>query len=227
MEAEIKDNNQATYPAQYETEAVLNDGSAMIFRPIKPDDVELFLAFLSRLGPDSQYVWLHHIPTQMTPEDAQRFCTIDYKNSFILVGEVLKQKTKQIVAVGRYYRLPRKNSAEVAIVIDDAYRRKGIGTRLIENLVNAAHDNDISTFEADVSSKNDDILALLKGYGYHVARQLEGNALHVAFPIAPTRNVMRREEERDRVSTIASIRHLLSPKSVALIGASRYPGTIG
>ncbi len=227
MEVETTTNNPATYPSQYESEVVLTDGSAMILRPIKTDDAEAFLAFLSRLGADSQYVWLHHLPAQMTPEDAQRFCTVDYINNFTLVGEVLKQKDKKIVAIGRYYRLPRKNSAEVAIVIDDAYRRKGIGTRLVECLVNAAQDNGISIFEADVSAKNEDILALLKGYGYHVTRQLEGNALHVAFPIAPTRNVMRKEEERDRASTIASIRHLLCPKSVALIGASRYPGTIG
>ena len=133
MEVEIKDDNPATYPSQYETEVVLTDGSAMVLRPIKLDDVARCLAFLSRLGTDSRYLWLHHIPTQMTPEDAQRFCTVDYKNSFALVGEVLKQKNKEIVAVGRYYRLPRKNSAETAIVIEDAYRRKGIGTRLIES----------------------------------------------------------------------------------------------
>ena len=94
-------------------------------------------------------------------------------------------------------------------------------------LVNAARDNGISYFEADVSSKNEDIMALLKVYGFHVARQLEANAYHVAFPIAPTQNVKRKEEERERVATIASIRHLLCPQSVALIGASRYPGTIG
>jgi acetyltransferase len=227
MEAETKDNSSVVYPSQYETEVVLTDGSAMILRPIKIDDVELCRAFLSRLGPDSQYLWLHHIPMQMTPEDAQRFCSVDYINSFALVGEVFKQKNKEIVAIGRYYRLPRKNTAEVAIVIEDDYRRKGIGTRLVECLVSAAGDNGIATFEADVSPKNSDIMALLKGYGFHVARQLEGDAIHVAFPIAPTRNVVRKEAERDRASTIASIRHLLCPKSVALIGASRYPGTIG
>ena len=67
---EVKDNVQATYPSQYETEVVLTDGSAMVLRPIKVDDVERWLAFLSRLGTDSRYLWLHHIPTQMTPEDA-------------------------------------------------------------------------------------------------------------------------------------------------------------
>ena len=120
MDAEIKDNNPAVYPAQYETEVVLTDGSAMVLRPIKVDDAARCMAFLSRLGTDSRYLWLHHIPAQMTPEDALRFCTVDYKNSFALVGEVLKQKEREIVAVGRYYRLPRKNSAETAIVIEDA-----------------------------------------------------------------------------------------------------------
>ena len=227
MKLDTKDTGQVAYPSQFETEVVLNDGSAMVLRPIKIEDAPRYLAFLERLGPDSRYLWLNHVPEQVTPEDALRFCTVDYKNSFALVGEVLKQKTREIVAVGRYYRLPRKNSAEVAIVIDDNYRRKGIGTRLIECLVNAARDNGITTFEADVSAKNGDIIALLKGYGYHISRQLESDSFHVAFPIAPTQHVMHREEERDRVATIASIRHLLCPKSVALIGASRYQGTIG
>ena len=227
MEDETKDASQITYPAQYETEVVLTDGSIMILRPIKVEDTARCLAFMSRLGTDSRYLWLHHIPTRMTLEDAQRFCTVDYKNIFALVGEVLKQKEREIVALGRYYRLPQKNSAETVIVIEEAYRRKGIGTRLIEALVTAAHDNDISIFEANVSAKNEDIMGMLKGYGFHVARQLEGDAIHIAFPIAPTQNVRRKEEERDRVATIASIRHLLCPKSVALIGASRYPGTIG
>jgi acetyltransferase len=227
VKVETKDNDQLVYPSQYETEIVLNDGSAMVLRPIKIDDVESWLAFLSRLGTDSKYLWSPQIPTQMTPEEALRFCTVDYNNVFALVGEVLKQNKKEIVAIGRYYRLPKKNSAEVVLVIEDAYRRKGIGIRLLEYLVNAARDNGISYFEADVSAKNEDIMTLLKVYGFHVARQLEANSIHVAFPIAPTKNVKRKEEERERVATIASIRHLLCPQSVALIGASRYPGTIG
>jgi len=50
MEAEIKGNNPAAYPAQYDTEVVLTDGSAMILRPIKPEDAGQFLAFSSPVG---------------------------------------------------------------------------------------------------------------------------------------------------------------------------------
>jgi len=227
IKAPIKDKEKAAYPSRYETEVVLADGSAMILRPIRPDDAERWLAFLSRLGSDSRYLRLHHIPTQVAPEDALRICTVDNKYCFTLVGEVLTQQQREIVAVGRYYRLPKKNSAEIVLVIEDAYQRKGVGTKLIELLANAARDNGISHFEADVSRENKDMMALLKGYGFHVDRQLEADAYHVTFPIARTQSVKRKEEERERVSSIASIRQLLYPQSVALVGASRHPGTIG
>ena len=53
MKVEIKDVSSVIYPSQYETEVVLTDGSAMVLRPIKVDDVARCLAFLSRLGTDS------------------------------------------------------------------------------------------------------------------------------------------------------------------------------
>lgn len=224
---QTKDKEKGSYPSQYETEVALSDGSAMILRPIRVDDAERWQAFLSRIGADSKYLWLHHIPAQISPEDARRFCTVDYKDTFAMIGEVLKKHTREIVAVGRYYRLPKKNSAEIVIVIEESYRRKGIGTKLMEWLANAARGNNISNFEADVSMENEDMISLIKGYGFHVDHQLETGAYHIAFPIARTTNVERKEEERERASSIASIRHLLYPQSVALIGVSRYPGTIG
>ena len=104
---ETQHDSLTTYPSQYETEVVLTDGSAMILRPIKFDDVDRWVAFLSRLGADSRYFGLHNIPARMTPEDARRFCKVDYKNVFALVGEIITQQQREIVAVGRYYRLPR------------------------------------------------------------------------------------------------------------------------
>ncbi len=37
----------------------------------------------------------------------------------------------------------------------------------------------------------------------------------------------RKEADRERTSTLASLRYLLEPASIALVGASRHPGTIG
>ena len=225
-ESDMADEDEIVYPAQYETEVLLRDGSRMRLRPIKCDDVERWLAFVSRLSPRAKYLRFHHVPT-LSREDAIRFCTVDYKDTFAFVAEVLRDKREEIVAIGRYYRLPDKSTAEVAFVIEDPYQGKGIGTRLMEWLANVARDNGITNFEASVLAENEEMMTVFKDYGFHIISRLEEGEYHVRFPIARTRKVARKEAERERISTLASLDSVLSPRSVAVIGASRKPGTIG
>lgn len=216
-----------TYPSQYEAEVLLKDGSRIRLRPIKREDTERWLAFMSRLSPHTKYLRFHHVTKDMSTEEAIRFCTVDYMNTFALVAEVLREQREDIVAVGRYYRLPGKHSAEVAFAIEDAYQGKGIGTKLMEWLVNVARDNGITSFEADVLAGNKQMMAVFRDYGFHVTSGLEEETYQVTIPIARTKRVMKKEEERERTSTLASLRSILYPRSVAVIGASRKPSTIG
>ncbi len=218
---------KAAYPSKYETEVLLKDGSRILLRPIRQDDVERWLSFFQRQSEQTKYLRFQRDPGEMGPEDALRFCTVDYKNTFALVGEVQREKRKEIIAIGRYYRLPNKRSARVAFAIEDAYHGKGIGTRLIEWLANAARDNGITAFEGDVLAENERMMAVLRDYGFHIDSELNGGVYHVIITIARSRRVERKEAERERLSTIASIRNVLSPRSVAVIGASRQPGSIG
>ncbi len=214
------------YPSHYETEVVLKDGSSMLLRPIRPDDVEPWLAFVTRISPRTKYLRFHSLP-KLGREDAVRFCTLDYINAFAFVALVRSEKEEKIVAIGRYYRLPRSHAAEVAFAIEDAYQGKGIGTKLMEWLAKVARGHGIRTFEAEVLAENREMMSLLRGYGFHIATELESGVIHVKFPISRTRKVARKEEEREHISTLTSLRSLLSPRSVAVIGASRKANTIG
>ncbi|MDY6844312.1 MAG: bifunctional GNAT family N-acetyltransferase/acetate--CoA ligase family protein [Thermodesulfobacteriota bacterium] len=216
----------STYPTQYETEVLLKDGSKIMIRPIKRDDAENYLDFVSRLSPRSRYFRFHSLQ-ESKREDAIRFCTVDYTHTFAFVAEVLRNHHQEIVAIGHYYRLPKKQSAEVAFTIEDNYHRKGIGTKLMELLTGVARDHGITAFEADVLSENKEMMTVFRDYGFHITSKLHDGVYHVSFPIARTKKIIRKEEERERISTIASLRYLLYPKSIAVIGASRKPGTIG
>ena len=217
---------EAAYPAQYETEVLLKDGSRILLRPIRRDDVERWLDFISRLSHRTKYLRFHSVP-KLGREDAIRFCSVDYDNAFAFVAEVLRDRRQDIIAIGRYYRIPHKTSAEVAFVIEDAYQGKGIGTKLMEWLANVARDNGITTFEASVLAENRGMMSVFKDYGFHVSSEREEDAYRITFPIARTKRVTRKEEERERIATVTSLRSLLYPRSVAVIGASREPGTIG
>jgi acetyl coenzyme A synthetase (ADP forming)-like protein len=218
---------KTVYPSQYETELVLRDGSVVLLRPIKCDDTERWLDFIHRLSSRTKYLRFHHVPKEMVLEDAVRFCTVDYTNTFAFVAELLREKQRDIIAIGRYYRLPDKRTAEVAFVIEDAYQGRGIGTGLVEWLVNLARHNGITTFEADVLAENREMMGVFRSYGFHITSELEGGTFHVTFPIARTRTMVKKEERRELISTLASLRAILNPRSVAVVGASRIPGTIG
>lgn len=215
------------YPAQYEAEVLLKDGSRILLRPIRREDAERWLALFGRLSQQTKYFRFLRDPGKMGLEDALRFCTVDYDNTFALVAEVQKEQRKEIVAVGRYYRLPNKHSARVAFAIEDVYHGKGIGTRLIEWLANVARDKGIKFFEGDVLAENERMMAVLRDYGFHIDSEFKDGIYHVTVPITRSRRVERKEAERERISTLNSLRHILSPRSVAVIGASRQPGSIG
>lgn len=70
-------------------------------------------------------------------------------------------------------------------------------------------------------------MSVLKDYGFHIDSELRGGVYHVTIPIARSRRVEQKEAERERLSTVASIRHVLTPRSIAVIGASRQPGSLG
>jgi acetyl coenzyme A synthetase (ADP forming)-like protein len=213
--------------SQYRREEILRDGYRVLLRPIEKSDVPLWLAFISRLSTHTLYLRFHNIPKEMTEEDAIHYCTVDYNNSFAYVAEIGKGKDRKIIAITRYYRLPNKRSAEIAFAIEDAHQNIGLGTRLIEALVNVARENDISVFEADVLGENKQMMIAFKDYGFHVSSNLEDGVYHITFPIKQTQTVDMREASRDRTAIIASLQPILYPKSVAIIGAARNAGTIG
>jgi acetate---CoA ligase (ADP-forming) len=213
--------------SQYRREELLREGYRVLLRPIEKSDVSLWLSFISRLSTQTKYLRFHNIPRKMTEEDATRYCTVDYYNSFAYVAEAGTGQDRKIIAIARYYRLPNKRSAEVAFAIEDAYQKVGLGTRLIEALVNVAKENDISIFDATVLEQNSQMMEAFQNYGFHVSSDLQDGEYHVTFPIKQTRVVDRKEAGRDRIAIIASLQPIVNPKSVAIIGAARYPGTIG
>ena len=80
------------YPSQYEGEVLLRDGSKILLRPIRREDAERWLAFVSRLSPDTKYLPLRGMVREIGPDAAARYCAVDYINTFAFVAEVLKER---------------------------------------------------------------------------------------------------------------------------------------
>jgi acetate---CoA ligase (ADP-forming) len=212
---------------KYSISVALKDGSSLHLRPIQTSDEEKLQALFSRLSKQTIYLRFHHVLNHMSDEEALRFATVDYVNSFALVGTLGEGKEERIIAVGRFARQPGDEKAQIAFEVEDKYQGLGIGSHLLDQLAYIARDKGITTFEAEVLAENKDMINVLVNSGFTMHRQYEGSTYVGILDLSPTAIVEQKSVEREKVASIASLKAFLNPRSVAVIGASRRPNTIG
>ena len=212
------------YPSQWECDVVLSDGGTAHLRPIRADDVEQLRALHGRLSQQSIYYrFFSPIPTLPEPQ-LHHLAEVDYRDRFALVAEL----DAQVVAVVRYDRdLAEPIAAEVAFVVADDQQRRGLATVMLEHLAAVARSNGIERFDAETLPDNRPMMDVFRHAGFDVTSHFESGVIAVSFPLSPSEELDEHIEEREGTAVVASIRRILNPRSIAVIGASRNPGTIG
>ncbi|MDP8958839.1 MAG: GNAT family N-acetyltransferase [Actinomycetota bacterium] len=212
------------YPGQYEMDVVLKDGSVVHVRPIRPEDAQALYRFFHRLGRDSVYQRFFRAKSDLSPDELRYFTQLDYHHRMAFA--VLREG--QIIAVGRYERLPQEPTvAEVAFAVEDSQQNRGIGTQLLQLLTTYAREHAISSFRAYLLADNYQMMRVFRNSGYTLQRHLEEGVYTVDFPTLQTSEAQAVAEERERRAVAASVLPLLYPTSVAVVGASRHPASIG
>ncbi|GGQ57202.1 bifunctional acetate--CoA ligase family protein/GNAT family N-acetyltransferase [Couchioplanes azureus] len=207
-----------------EADVLLSDGSAVHLRPIRPDDAPAIVEFHSRMSDRTRYLRYFSPYPRIPQRDLDRFVNVDHRDreAFVIVSGA------RIMAVGRYERLgPDSPEAEVAFVVEDAHQGRGIGSVLLEHLADAAQENGISRFVAEVLPENGGMLRVFSDFGYQVQRQYADGVVHLSFPIAPTEKSREVQESREQRTEARSIARLLHPRGVAVYGASASGQGIG
>jgi succinyl-CoA synthetase alpha subunit/GNAT superfamily N-acetyltransferase len=132
-----------------------------------------------------------------------------------------------IIGVGRYDRWPGKDEAEVAFIVDDEHQGRGISTVMLEHLSAIARARGITRFTAEVLPDNRSMLAVFRKAGFEVRNEFSGGIVDVVFDIVPTPEFVEKVEQRERRAGSRSIARILQPRTVAVIGASDRPGSVG
>ena len=207
----------------YADDVVLKDGRTVHIRPIRPEDNDAMLAMWQRLSPESIRLRFF-APRSMNADQMRYFTDLDYANRFALVAET----GGRIVGVSRFDRLPEHpETAEFALLVEDAEQGRGIGTALLRGLVQPAADMGIATFSGEVLRENARMLRMLRDAGLAPALRGMGEIVHTEFASTPTEQFLATGDEQDRQAAVAALRSVFSPASIAVVGASRDPRTIG
>jgi hypothetical protein len=94
-------------------------------------------------------------------------------------------------------------------------------------LAAAAQRRGIRTFVAEVLAENRRMLEVFRERGFPTRVARDGGELPVTVTTELSAETLVRYQQRERVATAAAVRHFLEPDSVAVIGASRTPWSVG
>jgi acetyl coenzyme A synthetase (ADP forming)-like protein len=210
-------------PAQWESDVVLLDGGTVHVRPIQPDDGPALVAFHAGLSEDSVYSRFFSAKPRLSAAEVEHFTHVDHDARVALVAEL----GDRIVGVARYDRTTQEREAEVAFVVADEHQGRGIATLLLEHLASAARERGITRFVAETLAGNRRMLEVFRSAGFDEVARYEGGVVHVDLAIEPTERARAAIEAREHRAEARSVARLLTPRSVAVIGASRQRATVG
>ncbi len=210
------------YPVEWEADVVLRDGTVARVRPICPADGDGIRRFHAAQSDESIYLRFFAPLRQLSDADVFRFTHVDYADRVALVATM----REEIIGIGRYDRIDAR-SAEVAFNISDHFQGKGIGSVLLEHLAAIAQEFGISRFTAEVLPQNRKMLSVFADAGYDVKRHIEDGVVEVGFDIEPTDSSKAVAMSREHRAEALSVRSILTPRTIAVIGASRRRNSIG
>ena len=187
----------------------------MHLRPITPEDADALVALHERLSQQTRYFRFFGPYPHLSQRDIERFTVVDHDRRVAIVATL----GADLIGVARY-ETTAPGTAEVAFVIEDAHQGRGLGPLLLEHLAAAARERGISRFEADVLPSNRRMLRVFIDAGYSAQRAFDADAVHVTFAIEPTAASQAVSQAREHRAEAQSIRRLLQPGSVAVVGAS-------
>ncbi|MFC0675996.1 GNAT family N-acetyltransferase, partial [Brachybacterium hainanense] len=210
----------AAYPAHWEADIALRDGTAAHLRPILPGDAEALQRFHEAQSEHSRYLRFFAAMPRLSPRDLARFTRVDHHDRVAFV--VLQGD--DIIAVGRYDRVDERE-AEVAFNVADSQQGQGLASILLEHLAAAARERGIHTFTAEVLPQNQKMIGVFADAGFDVRRTLDDGVVLVEFRIDPTARSLAVMAERERRVEARAMERLLHPGSVLIIGISSRSDT--
>jgi acetyltransferase len=160
------------YPTQYISAWKMKDGKKVTIRPIRPEDEPLMVNFHEGLSERSVYL-RYFSPLKLQQRVAHtrlvRICFNDYDREIALVAEHKDGDGKsQVVGVARLSKLHSTNAGEFAVVVTDAWQRKGLGTELTKRLVQIAKNEKMARLVAYTLRENKDMQHMCKKVGFQV-----------------------------------------------------------
>ena len=164
------------YPVELEGTIELPGGTVLALRPIRPEDAEIERRFVAGLSDETRYFRFFYRLHELTPAMIGRFTQVDYDRELALLALTSDPHApggQAIVGIARYIANPDFANAEFAVVVTDAWQRRGVASALMKALIACARSKGLRTLHGVVLRANQNMLQFVQRLGFVVHEDAE------------------------------------------------------
>jgi acetyl coenzyme A synthetase (ADP forming)-like protein len=212
-------------PEASPVDTVLRDGSTVRIRAARPDDRVRVEEYLIDLSPESRRLRFLSPSVDVGKVAATAVDVTPHEHVTLLA--LSGGEHGVVVGGAQYFRIEGTARAEMSVSVADRFQGRGLGSILIGRLAEVGRDQGIEAFVADVLPENHRMIAVFRESGFAPQIRALPGEIEVTIPTLLTEDAARHFEEREIHASANAVRSFLAPETVAVVGASRDPVSIG
>jgi acetyltransferase len=156
----------APYPKKYITKRTLKNGAQVKLRPVKPEDEKRFNDLFKSLSEETVRFRFFETIKEMSHDTLTRYCNLDYDREIAMVAEL--QDDKRIIGVVRLTADVGGKNGEFAVLVGDSWQGLGLGSKLMDVIVEIAKDLKVETIYSFVTRANSKMIRMCIGKGFEI-----------------------------------------------------------
>ncbi len=156
----------APYPKKYVSKRTLKDGTKVSIRPIKPEDEKRFNALFKSLSKESVRFRFFETIQELSHDTLSRYCNLDYDREIAIVAEL--ENEDRIIGAVRIIPDVGGKAGEFAIMVSDAWHGLGLGSKLMDCIMDVAKDLRVQRIYSIVDPENTKMLNLCNKKGFEI-----------------------------------------------------------
>jgi acetyltransferase len=154
------------YPTEWERHVTLRDGSAILLRPIRPEDETLYADFFAGVTDDDLRLRFFAPVRNLSHIFIARFTQIDYARAMAFIA--LEKPSGSMLGVVRLHASANYDSGEFAILVRSDLKGRGLGWLLMQTIIEYARGEGLREVEGQVLRDNTTMIAMCRELGFSV-----------------------------------------------------------
>jgi acyl-CoA synthetase (NDP forming)/GNAT superfamily N-acetyltransferase len=204
------------------SDVLLADGTIGVIRSLRADDHDGVLALHESVSEDTLRLRFFTVSRQAGRQYVERLFDPAHTEQFALVALVQGRLAGLATA-----DLESDERAEVAFLVSDQDHGRGLGSLLLEHLAALGRDHGLTRFDATVLAHNYGMLRVFRSAGFAISRRTEDGEVSVELRTDVSAAALDASDRREWRAEARSLRPLLAPESIALVGVRRAAGGVG